>query len=54
MASDPDMFDALNDMSMNIFGKGVHELTSEEYEMLVEMATDQASAGQDQGLASLV
>jgi hypothetical protein len=54
MASDPGAMDSLNEMSLNVFGKPLDMLTEEEYGMLVEMATDQASAGQDQGLASLV
>ena len=54
MASGVDPQDALNDMSMEVFGKGLHELTPEEYQILIDMANEQASAGQDQGLASLV
>jgi len=54
MASDPGAMDSLNEMSMQIFGKGVHELSEEEYQMLIDMTNEQASAGQDQGLASLV
>jgi hypothetical protein len=41
MASAPDPMDALNDMSMNIFGKPLHKLTGEEYQMLIDMANDQ-------------
>ena len=54
MASDPSAMDSLNEMSLQIFGKGVHELSEEEYQMLIDMTNEQASAGQDQGLASLV
>jgi hypothetical protein len=54
MASDPGAMDSLNEMSLQIFGKGVHELSEEEYGILIDMANEQASAGQDQGLASLV
>ena len=55
MASDPNAMDSLNEMSMQLFGKGVHELSEEEYQMLIDMANDQAAAPeQDQGLASLV
>ena len=54
MASAPDPMDALNDMSMNIFGKPLHQLTPEEYQMLIDMANDQAMADQPEGLASLV
>ena len=56
MASGVDPQDALNDMSMEIFGKGLHELTPDEYQILIDMANEQASAGQGQGegLASLV
>ena len=54
MASAVDPMDALNDMSMDIFGKPLHELTGEEYQMLIDMANDQASADQPEGLASLV
>ena len=54
MASAPDPMDALNDMSMNIFGKPLHDLTPEEYQMLIDMANDQAMAEQPEGLASLV
>ena len=49
-----DPMDALNDMSMNIFGKPLNLLNEEEYQMLIEMANDQASMGQDEGIASLV
>ena len=34
--------DALNDMAMEIFGKPLHELTGEEYQMLIDMANEQA------------
>ena len=54
MASAPDPMDALNDMSMNIFGKPLNLLNEEEYQMLIDMANDQASMGQDEGIASLV
>jgi hypothetical protein len=54
MASAVDPQDALNDMSLQIFGKSLHELNEEEYQMLIDMANDQAASGQDQGLASLV
>jgi len=54
MASDPGAMDSLNEMSMQIFGKGVHELSEEEYQMLIDMANEQASAGPAEGLASLV
>jgi len=54
MASAPDPMDALNDMSMNIFGKPLHDLTPEEYDILIDMANDQAAPEQAQGLASLV
>jgi len=54
MASAVDPMDALNDMSMNIFGKPLHQLTPEEYQMLIDMANDQAMAEQPEGLASLV
>ena len=46
--------DALNDMSMNVFGKPLHDLTPDEYQMLIDMANDQAMGEQDQGIASLV
>ena len=42
MASAVDPQDALNDMSMEIFGKPLHLLTGEEYQMLIDMANDQA------------
>ena len=54
MAGYIDPQDALNDMSMNIFGKPLHDLTPEEYQMLIDMANDQAMAEQPEGLASLV
>jgi len=54
MASAPDPMDALNDMSMNIFGKPLHDLTPEEYDILIDMANDQAAIGQGEGIASLV
>ena len=50
--------DALNDMSMDIFGKPLHQLTPEEYQMLIDMANDQAGMGQEEvveeGIARLV
>ena len=55
MASAVDPMDALNDMSMEIFnGRQLHELTPEEYQILIDMANDQAMGEQDQGIASLV
>ena len=55
MASAVDPMDALNDMSMDIFnGRQLHELTPEEYQLLIDMANDQAMGEQDQGIASLV
>jgi len=54
MASDPGAMDSLNEMSLNVFGKPLDMLTEEEYGILIDMANEQASAGQDQGLASLV
>jgi hypothetical protein len=54
MAGFIDPMDALNDMSMNVFGKPLNELTGEEYQMLIDMANDQAMGEQDQGIASLV
>ena len=54
MASAPDVMDSLNDMSMEVFGKGLHELTPEEYQILMDMANEQAAGGQGEGLASLV
>ena len=54
MAGYIDPQDALNDMSMNIFGKPLHDLTPEEYQMLIDMANDQAMAEQPEGLASIV
>ncbi len=54
MASAVDPMDALNDMSMEVFGKPLHQLTGEEYQMLIDMANDQAMAEQPEGLASLV
>jgi len=39
---------------MNIFGKPLNLLNEEEYQMLIDMANDQASMGQDEGIASLV
>ena len=57
-ASAVDPMDALNDMSMDIFGKPLHELTGEEYQMLIDLANDQASGPQEEiveeGIASLV
>ena len=55
MAGFIDPHDALNDMSMEIFnGRQLHELTPEEYQLLIDMANDQAMGEQDQGIASLV
>jgi len=42
IASDPTASDSLNDLSMNEFGKPVHELTPEEYQILLDMANDSA------------
>ena len=53
-ASAVDPMDALNDMSMDIFGKPLNLLNEEEYQMLIDMANDQARMGQGEGLASLV
>jgi hypothetical protein len=57
-ASAVDPMDALNDMSMEIFGKPLHELTGEQYQMLIDLANDQASGPQEEiveeGIASLV
>jgi hypothetical protein len=50
MASAPDPQDALNDMSMDVLGKPLHELTPEEYQMLIDMANDQASARPAEGI----
>ena len=49
-----DPMDALNDMSMDIFGKPLNLLNEEEYQMLIDMANDQARMDQGEGLASLV
>ena len=46
--------DALNDMSMDIFGKPLNLLNEDEYQILIDMANDQAMGEQDQGIASLV
>ena len=58
MASAQDPMDALNDMSMQIFGKPLHELTPDEKQILFDMANDQAAMGQGEGqgegIASLV
>ena len=58
MASAVDPMDALNDMSMEVFGKPLHQLTGEEYQMLIDMANEQASGPQEEiveeGIASLV
>ena len=54
MAGYIDPMDALNDMSMDIFGKPLNLLNEEEYQMLIDMANDQAMAEQPEGLASLV
>jgi hypothetical protein len=50
MASAPDPMDALNDMSMDVLGKPLHQLTPEEYQMLIDMANDQASARPAEGI----
>ena len=42
-ASAVDPQDALNDMSMEVFGKPLHELTPEEHQILIDMANDQAA-----------
>ena len=54
MASAVDPMDALNDMSLEVFGKPLDELSGEEYQRLIDMANDQAMGEQDQGIASLV
>ena len=58
MASAPRLEDSRNDMAWNLFGKPLHELTGEEYQMLIDMANDQASGPQEEiveeGIASLV
>ena len=46
--------DALNDMSMDIFGKPLNLLNEDEYQILIDLANDQAMGEQDQGIASLV
>ena len=52
MASAPDPMDALNDMSMNVYGKPLHELTPEQYQMLIDMANEQAAMpGRDRVMA---
>ena len=43
MASDPSIEDSRNEMSLNMFGKPVHELTPEELQILVEIGSDQAA-----------
>ena len=43
-ASAPDPMDALNDMSIEVYGKPLHQLTPEQYQMLIDMANDQAAA----------
>ena len=53
-ASAVDPMDALNDMSMEVFGKPLNLLNEDEYQMLIDMANDQAMAEQPEGLASLV
>ena len=54
-ASAPDPMDALNDMSMEIFGKPLNLLNEDEFQMLIDMANDQAMGiGNEQGIASLV
>ena len=50
MASAPDPTDALNDMALDILGKPLHHLTPEEYQMLIDMANDQASARPAEGI----
>ena len=50
MASAVDPMDALNDMSMNIYNKPLHQLNEDEYQMLIDMANDQASARPAQGI----
>ena len=54
MAGFIDPQDALNDMSMDIFGKPLNLLNEDEYQILIDMANDQAMGEQDQGIASLV
>ena len=49
-ASAVDPEDALNDMSMNIFNKALHELTDQERQMLIDMANDQAAAPSANGI----
>ena len=44
MASAPDPMDALNDMSIEVYGKPLHHLTPEQYQMLIDMANEQAAA----------
>ena len=43
-ASAPDPMDALNDMSIEVYGKPLHQLTPEQYQMLIDMANEQAAA----------
>jgi hypothetical protein len=50
MASAVDPMDALNDMSMNIYNKPLHQLNEDEYQMLIDMANDQASARPAEGI----
>jgi len=47
MASDPNAMDSLNELSMSIFGKPIDALTSEEYEILVDVARNQAGNGEE-------
>jgi hypothetical protein len=56
MASDPNVRDSLNELSKSLFeGRAIHELTPEEYEILIDVAKSQAAApGAEQGIASLV
>jgi len=54
MAGFIDPQDALNDMSMDIFGKPLNLLNEDEYQILIDMANDQAMGEQDRGIASLV
>ena len=54
-ASAPDPMDALNDMSIEVFGKPLNLLNEDEFQMLIDMANDQAKGiGNEQGIASLV
>ena len=45
MASDPDYMDSLNDFSMQEFNKPLHQLTPEEYQMLLDLAREKAAQG---------